>query len=67
MPVWLSTLLEIIKATVPALIVYYTIDRLLRYFFAQQLRLQSAEGRDKIKDATLPLSPASLRALVALL
>ncbi len=55
MPAWLSTLLEIIKATVPALIVYYTIDRLLRYFFAQQLRLQSAEGRDKTKDATLPL------------
>ena len=55
MPVWLSTLLEIIKVTVPALIVYFTIDRLLRYFFAQQLRLQSAEGRDKSKDATLPL------------
>ncbi|MCB0608474.1 MAG: hypothetical protein H6562_19860 [Lewinellaceae bacterium] len=55
MPVWLSTLLEIIKVTVPALIVFLTVYYLLKQYTETQLRLKNAEVAESRQGKTLPL------------
>lgn len=55
MSIWLSTLLEILKLTIPALIVYFTVSRLLQQYLNHQYNTQLGELRKKQQDATLPL------------
>lgn len=55
MPVWLSTILEIIKITVPALIVFLTVRSLLRAHFNKEYQLKVLDQSQKNQDTTLPL------------
>ncbi len=52
MPVWLATILEIIKITVPALIVFFTVYHLIKQFFEKQYQLKALEFKqNQIKTA----------------
>lgn len=53
MPVWLEVILEIIKITVPALIVYFTAYNLLSRLIENQLQQKSLELRQEAKEQTL--------------
>jgi len=55
MPIWLSTLLEIIKVTVPALIVFLTVRSLLRAYFNKEYQLKVLDQNQQNQDTTLPL------------
>lgn len=55
MPTWLSVILEIIKVTVPALIVYLVVVKMLEKFFAHQERTKSQALARKQQSTTLPL------------
>ncbi|MFK7806314.1 MAG: hypothetical protein AB8F74_00805 [Saprospiraceae bacterium] len=55
MPVWLSVILEIIKVTVPALIVFLTVYYLHKQYLDGQLRLQSMNIRKSQQNETLPV------------
>ncbi len=52
---WLSVLLEIIKLTVPALIVFLTVTYMLKQFFGGQLQLKALEIQEQQNKTTLPL------------
>lgn len=55
MPVWLSVILEIIKITVPALIVYFTVRQMLKQYFANQEQMQLLKIRADKQENTTPL------------
>ena len=55
MPLWLSTLLEIIKITVPALIVFFTVRTLLREYFNKEYQVKSLENTKDHHNTVLPL------------
>lgn len=55
MPVWLSTVLEIIKVTVPALIVFFTVYYLFKQYLDQQLQVKSLEFKHKQQSTTVPI------------
>ncbi|MEZ5058504.1 MAG: hypothetical protein R2879_15835 [Saprospiraceae bacterium] len=55
MPVWLSVILEIIKITVPALIVFLTVYYLMKGFFENQRALKHLEIRQASQKQTIPL------------
>lgn len=55
MPVWLTTLLEIIKITVPALIVYFTVRSMLRAHFQKEYQLRTLDQQKESRSTTLPL------------
>jgi len=55
MPTWLTVLLEIVKITVPALIVFFTVYMLLKEFMKKQLQLQSMEYKHRHQDIALPI------------
>ncbi len=55
MPAWLSVLLEIIKVTVPALIVFLTVRTLLKQFLEGQYRMRAAELQQSRLASTTPL------------
>lgn len=55
MPVWLDAILEIIKITVPALIVFFTVKELLAQYLDKQYQLRQLELRRTQQDTTLPL------------
>lgn len=52
---WLAVILEIIKITVPALIVFLTVSYMLKQFLGGQLQLKALEIQDKQNKTTLPL------------
>ncbi len=53
MPAWLEVILEIIKITVPALIVYFTAHQLLTQFFETQIQQKSLELKQRANKKTL--------------
>lgn len=55
MPVWLSALFEILKFTIPALIVFWTVNSLLGQFLEGQNSMKMLELQRKKQDTTLPL------------
>lgn len=55
MPEWLEILLEIVKITVPALIVYFTAYQLLSKFFENKLQQRSLEIKQQTKEQSLPM------------
>ncbi len=55
MPTWLSFILELVKLTVPALIVFLTAYYILKTYLENQYRLQAAELRKGQLEMTLPL------------
>lgn len=55
MPVWLSVLLEIVKVTVPALIVFLTVYHLLRQYLDSQVLLRKLEIQQSNQAATTPM------------
>jgi len=55
MPAWLNVILEIIKVSVPALIVFATVYYLQKQYLDGQLRQQSMQIRKAQKKDTLPV------------
>jgi hypothetical protein len=55
MPIWLTTVLEIIKVSVPALIVFLTVRSLMQEYFKKEYHLKNLEQSQPNKEATLPL------------
>lgn len=55
MPTWLSVLLELIKLTLPALIVFLTVNYMLKHFFEGQQRMKALELQQQQQKSTLPL------------
>lgn len=55
MPVWLDVLLEIVKITVPALIVFLTVYYLLRTYLDKQYQIRLLELNKDHKKQSLPL------------
>jgi len=55
MPTWVSFILELVKLTVPALIVFLTAYYILKTYLESQYRLQAAELRKGQLSMTLPL------------
>lgn len=55
MPAWLSFILEVLKLTIPALIVFLTAYYVLRTYLNNQLQLKSIEIRKSQLQTTLPL------------
>lgn len=51
----LSVLLEIIKITVPALVVFFTVYYLLNSFYDKQYQIKLLKFKQKQKDTTIPL------------
>ena len=55
MPTWLSVVLEIVKLTVPALVVFFTVFYLMKQYIEGQYRIRTLELRKGQQDSTLPL------------
>jgi hypothetical protein len=55
MSTWLSVMLEIIKITVPALVVFLTAHQLLKTWLDKQYQLQILEHRQKNQHTTTPM------------
>lgn len=55
MPIWLSVILEIIKVTVPALIVFLTVYYLLRQYFANEYRIKLLDVKQNQQKTSIPL------------
>lgn len=55
MPVWLSVLLEIVKLTIPALIVFFTVQQILKQYFANQEQMQLLKIRAEKQESSTPL------------
>ncbi len=55
MSVWLSTLLEIVKLTIPALIVFLTVYHLLKQYLESQRQMKAMELKKGQQETTLPL------------
>jgi len=55
MPTWLSVVLEIVKISVPALIVFFTVYTLLKQYLDGQYRMKAAELQQSRQASTTPL------------
>jgi len=55
MPTWLSVILEILKITIPALIVFLTVYFLLKQYLEKQYQFRLLEFRQNQAKTTLPL------------
>ena len=55
MPTWLAVILEIVKITVPALIVFLTVYFLFREFLTKQYQLQALDYKQKQQGISFPL------------
>lgn len=55
MPVWLSVILEIVKITIPALIVFLTVYYLLKQYLTGQQQMKMLDLRKSQQEATLPI------------
>ena len=55
MPAWLSALFEILKFTVPALIVYFVVRGLFKEFLQGQQQIRLLEMQQQRTDTTLPM------------
>lgn len=55
MPTWLSAILEILKFTIPALIVYFTISSLMKNYLDKQLQHRQLEFKQSQQKTTVPL------------
>ena len=55
MPVWLQVLLDIIKLTVPGLIVFFTVRTMLKQYFAHQQTTELRKLQKGKQEHTLPL------------
>lgn len=55
MPTWLAVILEIIKTTVPALIVFLTVYYLMRTYFRNQRAMKQMELQNAAKSTTVPM------------
>lgn len=55
MPEWLSVLLEIVKLTVPALIVFLTVRALLKEYLGKQYELRLLEQQKERRQQTIPM------------
>lgn len=55
MPTWLAVLLDLIKMTVPALVVFFTVNYMLKQFFEGQQKLKALELQQQQQKSTLPL------------
>lgn len=55
MPTWLAVILEIVKITVPALIVFLTVYFLFREFMKKQYQIQVLDYRQKQQSISLPM------------
>ena len=55
MPIWLSAILEIIKITVPALIVYLTVHSLLKQYLESQQKIKLADLKQGQQGTTIPM------------
>ncbi len=55
MPVWLSTILEIIKITIPALIVFMTVYYLMKQFLANEYQVRMLDFKQNQQRTTVPL------------
>ena len=67
MSMWIETILEIIKISVPALIVYFTINHLLRQYLDKQYQLRVLETREKLSKTTIPLKLQAYERLTLLM
>ena len=67
MNTWLATVLEIIKISIPALIVYFTINHLLRQYLDKQYQLRVLETREKLSNTTIPLKLQAYERLTLLM
>jgi len=52
---FIGVLLEIIKITVPALIVFFTVYHLMKQYLASQYQLKSLDFKQKQQSTTIPL------------
>ena len=55
MPVWVEVILEIIKISVPALIVYLTVQALLKNYLEKQYQMRLLELRDGQQKVATPI------------
>jgi len=55
MATWLAVILEIIKTTAPALIVFLTVYYLMKTFFANQRAMKAMELNNSAKSTTVPM------------
>lgn len=55
MPTWLSVILELVKITVPALIVFLTVYQLLKQFTESQYKIRTLEFKQNQQKTTIPL------------
>lgn len=55
MPVWLATILEIIKITIPALVVFFTVFYLMKHFLENQYQLRMLDYKQGQQKTTIPL------------
>ena len=55
MPQWLSVILELVKITVPALIVFLTVYYLMKHFLENQYQVKMLEYKQNQQNTTIPL------------
>ncbi|MEM6320615.1 MAG: hypothetical protein AAF960_23300 [Bacteroidota bacterium] len=55
MPTWLTAIFEILKFTIPALIMFWAVRSLFKEFLLGQQQMRMMEVRQKQVDSTLPL------------
>ena len=55
MPIWLTTLLEIIKVTVPALIVFWTVRSLMQEYQKKEVQLKALDVQKANQSTVLPM------------
>ncbi len=63
----LSFLLEILKLTIPGLIVFFTAYRLIKSFLDKQLQLKQVELSQQVRKTTLPLKLQAYERLALLM
>ncbi len=52
---WVETILEIVKVTVPALIVFLTVYHLMKQFMQKEVALKNLEIRQNHQSSTIPM------------
>lgn len=55
MPQWLSVILEIIKITIPALVVFLTVYYLMKHFLENQYQVKMLDYKQNQQNTTIPL------------
>lgn len=55
MPTWLSAIFEILKFTIPALIVYFVVSSLMKSYLEKQYQLRQLEFKQGQQKTTVPL------------